>query len=121
MLCACWHCLRILANDEGLGLLVCLLEVVVDNNLVVGCLGALCELHLDLSLVEPLKDVFLLVRSAAPEALLEDVHAGRREEQEPWAGEGRVVCDLLDALAKWSVSCLVTLGGLCSRYLHLNV
>jgi hypothetical protein len=90
--------LCVLANDESLGLLVRLLEIVVDNNLVVRCLRALRKFHLDLGLVEPLEDIGLLVCSAAPEALLEDVHAGRREEQEPWAREGGVVCDLLDAL-----------------------
>lgn len=90
--------LCVLAYDEGLGLLVRLLEIVVDNDLVVRRLRALREFHLDLGLVEPLEDVGLLVGSTAPEALLEDVHAGRREEQEPWAREGGVVCDLLDAL-----------------------
>lgn len=93
------HCsLCVLTNDESLGLLVRLLEIVVDNNLVVRRLRALRKLHLDLGLVEPLEDVGLLVCSTAPEALLENVHAGRREEQESWARESGVVCDLLDAL-----------------------
>ena len=93
-----YYSLCVLTDDEGLGLLVRLLEIIVDNNLVVRRLRALCEFHLDLSLVEPLEDVGLLVCSTAPEALLEDVHAGRREEQEPRARESGMVCDLLDAL-----------------------
>ena len=90
--------LCVFTDDEGLGFLVRLLEIIVDNDLVVRRLGALRKLHLDLGLVEPLEDIGLLVGSTAPKALLEDVHAGRREEQEPWAREGGVVCDLLDAL-----------------------
>ena len=97
--------LCVLTNDEGLGLLVRLLKIVVDDNLVVRRLRALRKLHLDLGLVESLKDIGLLVGSTAPEALLEDVHAGRREEQEPWARESGVVCDLLDALGDGQFSC----------------
>lgn len=66
--------LCILANDEGLGFLVGLLQVIVDDNFVVRCLGAPCKLHLDLGLVEPLEDVCLLVCGTAPQAVLEHVH-----------------------------------------------
>ena len=66
--------LCVLTNDEGLGLLVRLLKIVVDDNLVVRRLRALRKLHLDLGLVEPLQDSLLLIRCPTPQSLLQDLH-----------------------------------------------
>lgn len=88
----------ILADNKGPGLAVGLVEVVVDDNLVVGGVRAVGKVHFELCLVEALEDIGFLVGGAAAQSLLEDVHAGGREEEEARAGERGVVCDLLDAL-----------------------
>jgi hypothetical protein len=90
--------LCLLTSDELPDLLVGLVQVIVDHDLVMRRLSTVRKLHLHPRLVQPLEDGLLLVRRPTPQSLLQDLHRRRLQEQEPWTGKCRVVCDLLDAL-----------------------
>lgn len=89
---------NLLSNHKLLHLLVCLVQIVIHYNLLMRCLGASRKLHLPHRLVEPPLNRLLRIRGPGPEPLFKDLRAGRREEEEPGLGKGRVVSYLFDAL-----------------------